>query len=663
MIQIVASLALSLAPFVQEQAQPSTAVEEPYGKWLATIDGLQEPSAVAIDAEGRIWVAEAFADRVRAFDKSGKEVASIGKTGSGKGELCSPGGLAIAPDGSIFVADSGNHRIERFTSKGDVLATFGEWGWLRAAGLPQPALNEPLGLAIESNRLYVANARLHRVEVFSLDGEHLAMLGSRGVGDGQFERPTAVALDDKGFLYVADSGNNRIQSIDREGKFVRSWGEFGPWLNFFSDPTGIAWRDGLVYVADRDNHRVQVFGEDGELRYDFGMHALLPRQGEGKLHYPDHIALAPDGSFLALAESFEDRVQLFVRWPKGEVLEPDPLRFERDQSSHYGAGVSVGGNYMALVEPSAPSLILWDLELEEPVQVCRHRWFGHKAGQLGRPIDAAIDPVRNLVHVADPVNHRIASYSFTPRKEGDELKYDPFLLKLVRTVDLEQDRYTFREVPDGGAWICSEAWSEPDALLCVPNGPLLMADATSRTVEIFSPELKRKRDLPSSTEKVSKMLMRPVDLACDAKGERIYLVDQLGSCVVPIKLLKDDAMQLDWEHSIGGPEEERGGLVRPAGIEVLSDGRIWVTDMARHRIVEYGPDGQFRRAIGGPGLGRVQFHKPRGLAQDERGRVIVIDWGNHRGQILSTEGEYIESFGARFFTQPAREQKPQEATK
>jgi hypothetical protein len=85
--------------------------------------------------------------------------------------------------------------------------------------------------------------------------------------------------------------------------------------------------------------------------------------------------------------------------------------------------------------------------------------------------------------------------------------------------------------------------------------------------------------------------------------------------------------------------------------------------MARHRIVEYGPDGEFRRTIGGPGLGRVQFHKPRGLAQDERGRVIVIDWGNHRGQILSTEGEYIESFGARFFTNPLREAKAEGAAK
>jgi DNA-binding beta-propeller fold protein YncE len=647
-------IACASAPLVQDNA--AAAVAEPYGKWLTTIEGLQEPSAVAIDAQGRIWVAEAFADRVRAFDASGKEVASFGRTGTGPGELCSPGGLAIAPDGSIFVADSGNHRIQRFSPQGKVLAEFETWtsDWATKYAA-STGLNEPLGLALTTDRLYVADSRHHRIAVFSLEGKRLGWVGQRGRSDGAFERPTAVALDDEGFLYVADSGNNRVQKFDGEGKFIQAWGEFGPWLNFFSDPTGIAWRDDLVYVADRDNHRVQVFSEAGELRYDFGTHALLPREGDGKLHYPQHVALSPSGYLLALAESFEDRVQLFARWPKGEVPEPDPLRFERDQSSHYGGGVSIAGGYMALVEPSAPSLILWDLELEEPVQVCRHRWFGRKAGQLARPIDAAIDPIHNFVHVADPVNHRIATYAFTPRGPEDELKYDPFLLKLVRAIDLEALAID-SSVPHSQSF-----WCEPESLLCMPDGALIATDVTNRKLLIFAPDLGELELTMSKTAWFE--VRRPVDLARNPTGDRLYVVDQWGPSILRVPRKEGVGYEPDLEHPIGGPEEERGGLVRPAGIEVLADGRIWVSDMARHRIVEYGPDGEFRRAIGGPGIGRVQFHKPRGLAQDERGRVIVIDWGNHRGQILSSEGEYIDSFGARFFTQPAREQKPEGASK
>jgi DNA-binding beta-propeller fold protein YncE len=640
---------IAVAPLLQEgDAKP--AVADPYGRWLGTIGGLAQPSAVAVDDEGRVWIAEAFSDRVRAFDRDGQEVASIGRTGSGPGELLSPGGLAIAPDGTLYVADSGNHRIQRFSPEGEPLGTLGEWGpFLQELPPESERLNEPLGLAIAGERLYVADSRHHRIAVFTLDGALVASIGRRGREPGQLERPSAVAVDAEGSLYVADSGNHRVQKLDGQGRCVKAWGEFGPWLGFFSDPTGIAWREGRVYVADRDNHRVQVFSSDGELLYDFGVHALLPREGDGKVHYPDHLALAADGSFLALAESFEDRVQLFARWPAGEAPEPDPLRFELDQSSHYGGDVSVGAGMMALVEPSAPSLILWDLELDEPIQVCRHRWHGLGVGQLGQPVDAAIDPLRHLVHVADPVDHRIATYAWTPRGPDEPLRYDPFLLRLVRALDLGS-LFGMDPVVGGkpGPWI------EPDALMVAPDGHLVLADITDRRVWILRPDLELHRFVMTGD---GGSVRRPVDMAADATGERVYVVDQLERRVIPFGRLGETTYVWERRNTIGGPEEERGGLVRPAGIEVLADGRIWVSDMARHRIVEYGPEGELRRTIGGPGLGRVQFHKPRGLAQDERGRVIVIDWGNHRGQILTDQGEYLDSFGARFFTRPARLQE------
>ena len=575
---------------------------------MGTIGGLAEPSAVAVDGEGRIWIAEAFADRVRAFDRDGKEVASIGKTGSAPGELLSPGGLAIAPDGTLYVADSGNHRIQRFSPQGEMLDAFGEWSGLGLWDPPEGAgLNEPLGLVFAGEQLYVADSRHHRVVVFSRRGLVLASIGRRGRAEGEFERPSAVAVDDEGFLYVADSGNHRVQKLDPEGRCVKAWGEFGPWLGFFSDPTGIAWRDEKIYVADRDNHRVQVFDDDGELAYDFGVHALLPREGDGKVHYPDHVALAADGSFLALAESFEDRVQLFAPWTEGEAPAPDPLRFERDQSSHYGGGIAIGGGMMALVEPSAPSLILWDLSLDEPIQVCRHRWYGSKVGQLARPVDVALDPVRHLVHVADPGNHRIATYTYTPRGPDDELKYDPFLLRLVRAAELPAFSMATPLTRTGSR---TGNWIEPDALGLAPNGSLLLADVTNRDVLAFSLDLERILHPMWGTQGA----IRPVDVAIDVTLTKLYVVDQLGRCVTVLDRPEDPSGPWKLAAPIGGPEEERGGLVRPAGIEVLSDGRTWVSDMARHRICEYGA----RRQL--PSCDRRAGPRPRPVPQAARHR-------------------------------------------
>jgi hypothetical protein len=144
-------------------------------------------------------------------------------------------------------------------------------------------------------------------------------------------------------------------------------------------------------------------------------------------------------------------------------------------------------------------------------------------------------------------------------------------------------------------------------------------------------------------------LGRPVDLEWDAG--KLLVVDQLARCVRVFDLAGEAPRELG---SIGGPDEERGALLRPAGLVRLADGHLWVSDEGRHRIAEYAADGAFVRSFGGPGLGRVQFHKPRGLDQDERGRVFVIDWGNHRGMLLDAQGAYLDAFGARFFTKEAR---------
>ena len=69
--------------------------------------------------------------------------------------------------------------------------------------------------------MYVADWRNDRIQKFTADGEHLATYGSSGDGDGQFSRPSAVAVDSDGYIYVADWGNERLQLLDADGNFVQ----------------------------------------------------------------------------------------------------------------------------------------------------------------------------------------------------------------------------------------------------------------------------------------------------------------------------------------------------------------------------------------------------------------------------------------------------------
>lgn len=614
------ALLLALLPQVSEDVR----APEPFGRWIGTIGGLHEPGGVAVDGAGRVTVVETVPGRVRVFSKEGLELARFGE-----GELLEPIGVALAPGGGWFVADAGHHRIVRFDQQGQLAASFGRWG----AGAGE--LNEPRGLVVAGERLWVCDARNHRVVAFTLAGVHARTVGGFGGAAGRFRRPAGIAFDGAGALFVADTGNQRVQKLDLDGAPLAAWGDFGPFPGFFSEPTSIAWSAGRAYVADRDNHRVQVFDGAGKLDHDFGVHALLPREGDGKVHYPEVVALAPDGSFLALAESFEDRVQLFERWPAGGTPPVDPLRFERDQSAHYGAGIAIAGGHMALVEPGAPSVILWDLEPAEPIQVCRQRVWGPRTGQFLRPTGIALDATRNLVHVSDPAARRLSTLDFRPRGAGDELRYDPFLLRFVRSIDFARQAELHPDV--------SMRPIEPEALCLDGDGRIFVADVSQRAVFVFEPNLEPRGKLALPP------LERPVDLAWHAGT--LLVVDQLARCVRVFDLSGDAPRELE---SIGGPDDARGALLRPAGLERLADGRLWVSDEGRHRIAEYGPDGKLTRTFGGPGLGRVEFHKPRGLAQDARGRVTVIDWGNHRGILLDAQGAYLDAFGARFFTKEAR---------
>jgi len=85
-------------------------------------------------------------------------------------------------------------------------------------------------------------------------------MGHVWYGDGQFVDLYGVALASDGSVYVADSGNNRIQKFTSEGVFVSKWGTEGTGDGQFVDPHGVAVAsDGSVYVTDWSNDRIQKF--------------------------------------------------------------------------------------------------------------------------------------------------------------------------------------------------------------------------------------------------------------------------------------------------------------------------------------------------------------------------------------------------------------------
>jgi len=614
-------------------------IGERFGGFQAEIRGLAEPASLAVGAGDEIFVLESLSSRIRVFDPAGTELRAFSARGSGPGELLEPQGIAVAPDGEIYVSDSGNDRVQVFSKEGRFLRSVG----IRGTG--QAEFNTPLGLAVDAQRVWVADSRNHRVQVFLRDGRYVAEIGRFGHGEGGLDHPADVAVDGDWNVYVADTDNQRIQVFDKHGEFVRAFGAHGPYAGLFLTPSGIRFHAGRLYVADRDNHRVQVYDELGNLEYEWGVHALRPREGGGKVHYPNQVAVAPSGRFAAVAEAFEDRVQVFG--PATEASDTAQRSQEKSTGSHYGAAVDSAGPTMVLLEPSAPAFLVWSVERDEPAEISRFGAFGSKPGQLVRPEGIAIDPDARRAYVSDPGLGRLSVFEVARPVEPD-LRFIPDLVHFVKAFD-------FRKIAEPPAQGGEPArWPiEPAALVRDGKGGLWILDAANARVVLLDDRGRIVRTIGARGSPSSPGgLFRPTDLALSPSGQVLYVVDAAAARVQAFdaegKLLESFGRRGD------GPTD----FVRPFGVAVDSDANVYVSDEGGHKIVKFDAAGKPLAAFGREGLSRVEFFKPKGLAFDAGGRLVVVDWGNHRGQMLTRDGEFVRSFGARLFIQPTLRERP-----
>ena len=167
----------------------------------------------AVDSQGRYFISDERLHRITVYDHAGAYQFHWGQSGNGEGELDTPSGLAFDSQDNLYVADTYNHRVQKFTAAGRYLLTLG--------ANDGPNLNLPWGLTTDlHDNVYVADWGNDSIKKFSSQGEGLAVFGSPGRGDGEFTRPSSVAVDQDGYIYVADWGNERVQVLDSSGGFV-----------------------------------------------------------------------------------------------------------------------------------------------------------------------------------------------------------------------------------------------------------------------------------------------------------------------------------------------------------------------------------------------------------------------------------------------------------
>uniref|UniRef100_UPI00404ABE10 virginiamycin B lyase family protein n=1 Tax=Flavobacterium sp. TaxID=239 RepID=UPI00404ABE10 len=205
------------------------------GSTITVATGFNQPHGIAVQADGKILIADAGSGAIRRIDADGTNVITL-RTG-----FNGPLAVAVQADGKILVADSGNGAINRMNADGSNIETISS------------GLNNPTSIAVqEDGKILFAEAANNAIKRMDADGSNIEILGTG------FNNPFGVAVQADGKILVVDRGNNAIKRMNPDGTNIVIL------ATGFNSPVSVAVQvDGKIIVADAVNNAVKRMNADG----------------------------------------------------------------------------------------------------------------------------------------------------------------------------------------------------------------------------------------------------------------------------------------------------------------------------------------------------------------------------------------------------------------
>ena len=266
------------------------------GSPVRVVKQLNRPYGIAFNSRGEMIVSERDGHQVSVFDVGGRKIRTFGSYDDRPEQMISPTGIAVDDTDNIYV--SSEHKLQKFTSSGELIKCIG------GRGRKEAEFDDPCGVTIHSNQVYVCDRDNHRIQVFDLDLNYIGSIGSRGRGRGEFTHPCDVAFDTAGNMYVVEWGNDRVQVMDSSGQFIRMFGQEGE--GTLSVPTALHIADKYVYVSHFGNHCITVYETAGQYVTSFGRRGV----GEAEFRSPYCITSCVSGC-IYVCDKINHRVQVF----------------------------------------------------------------------------------------------------------------------------------------------------------------------------------------------------------------------------------------------------------------------------------------------------------------------------------------------------------------
>jgi sugar lactone lactonase YvrE len=255
---------------------------------------LNAPAAVAVDARGNLYIADRNNHRIRLVAAGSGAITTVAGTGaagfSGDGgaaasaQLNAPAAVAVDADGNLYIVDQGNNRLRVVvagTGRITTVAGTGAAGFSGDGGAAASAqLNAPAAVAVDARgNLYIADRNNHRIRLVAAGSGTITTVAGTGTagfsGDGtaaasaHFNAPSAVVVDASGNVFVAEGGNHRVARIDARTGLLATVAGTGT-AGFSGDGGAAASAQlnapgalvidvkGNLFIADQGNSRIRV---------------------------------------------------------------------------------------------------------------------------------------------------------------------------------------------------------------------------------------------------------------------------------------------------------------------------------------------------------------------------------------------------------------------
>ncbi|WHZ22955.1 MAG: hypothetical protein OJF47_002067 [Nitrospira sp.] len=253
-----------------------------------------------------------------------------------------PSAVAVDRSGNLYIADTMHHRVRKVDGASGVITTLAGTGQARFSGDGGPAvlaaLNEPTGVAVNDDALYIAdqsNNRVRRVQlatgvITTVAGDGQASYNGDQISADQasLAGPSGVALGKDGLLYVADTFSSRIRAVDPatgrietavgDGGTYRYQGPDEPHSQSLSRPTGIAvGPKGNLFITDSDSHLIRVWERTSKTITRLSGTGVAQFGGDGgdalagSLSYPFGVAVDASGT-VYIADTFNHRIRVLT---------------------------------------------------------------------------------------------------------------------------------------------------------------------------------------------------------------------------------------------------------------------------------------------------------------------------------------------------------------